>query len=62
MVTYALKIVPWNERVNESNFENHLMVGFKSKLELQEFLGKMIYHWKACIKSVIAEAKIQLEI
>ena len=21
MVTYASKIVPWNERVNESNFE-----------------------------------------
>ena len=28
MVTYALKIVPWNKRVNKSNFEKWLYGGF----------------------------------
>ena len=37
MVTYALKIVPWNEQVNKSNFEKLSYGGF------QELLGRIIY-------------------
>jgi len=59
MVTHALKIAPWNERVNKSNFEKS---GFKSKPELQEPLGRMIYHWRACIESFIALPNIHAEI
>ena len=38
------------------------MAGFKSKLELQKLLGRIIYHRKACIKSFMALAKTQAEI
>ena len=31
MVIYALKIVPWNERVNKSNFEKSLYGGFQEQ-------------------------------
>ena len=42
--------------------KNRFMAGFKSKLVVQERLGRIIYCCKACIKSFMALAKTQAEI
>ena len=42
--------------------KNCLMVGIKSKLELQVVLGRITYCRRACIESFIALPKIHVEI
>ena len=49
MVTYALKIVPWNKRVNKSNFEK----SFYGRFQEQAGASKALRQDNISLKSLL---------